>query len=116
MKRLSILVALVAALGACAGEAPQFESIDALSAAADQAGVCSDPEAGGAAELVEASVRCVDSGVALYLFDDERDLQRWTEIAARLDPTVVGPNWAASGPQDGIDRVAEALDAEAELP
>ena len=111
MKRLLILVLLVALLGACASDPPRFESIEALTAAARESGVCSEPEKGIAAELVRASVSCADSGVALFLFENERDLVRWTEVGARLEPTAAGPNWAASGPKEEIGDLSAALKA-----
>ena len=107
--------ALIASLAfiACSREARSYDGLPSLAEAVSDAGVsCGSIKAGRKAELVSASGSCADSEVMLYMFDSAQALESWTKVGARLGPTAVGPNWAATGEANTIETVANELEAE----
>lgn len=115
MRRVLLLsvILFVIVLSGCSREAQAYEELSALRSAVSSAGIpCERVEPGPDAELVSDSGTCVGSEVSLYLFEDAADLENWRKVATRLGPTLIGPNWAAVGERDNIDRLAEGLGGE----
>ena len=101
----------------CSKQPAEYDNISALSAAVDAAGIDCDPlEPAPEAQLVEASGICVDSGVTLYLFDDPKSLENWRKVGTRLSPSLIGPDWAATGDMQVMDRLAAELGGEITTP
>ena len=106
-------LASLVAFGACSQEPQNHDTVAALSDAVSDAGVtCEQVEPGPEAKLVKGSGSCVGSAVTLYVFENQRDLEDWSKVAARLAPTAVGPSWAVIGELHKIDSLADELDAE----
>ncbi len=116
MTRWRLVCATLAALiafGACSQEPRNHDTVAALSDAVSDAGVsCKKIEPGPEAKLVKGSGSCVGSAVALYVFENPRDLEDWSKVAARLAPTAVGPRWAVTGEHHLVETVANELNAE----
>lgn len=119
MMRPPILLSTVAALvlSGCSPDAREYEELSGLRAAVASAGVaCASTDPGPEARLVTDSGTCSDSGLSLYLFDSEEDLQDWRKVGTRLGRTLIGPNWAVTGEQEDIDRIAAELGGEVANP
>jgi hypothetical protein len=117
VRLLAAACGLLIALGACSREPQSYDNIDALTAAVAHAGVdCSDTSPGPDAELVSVSAKCDESGITLYLFESASKLADWKKVVARLRPTVTGPNWAATGQMQALDRLAAELRGEVTTP
>lgn len=117
--RAVVLLAVVSAvsLAGCSNEPPPYDDISALSAAVASAEIeCARLDPGPEARLVNESGTCVDSGVTLYVFDNAEDLEDWRKVGARLSPTLVGPNWAATGEMQAMDRLAAEVGGEVTTP
>ena len=109
-----ILLAFVASIAlACSQQAESFDDLPSLAEAVSDAGVtCDRFEEGSEAELLSDSGVCDRSDVRLYLFDNNQDLADWQKVGARLGPTAIGPNWAATGDLDALRRLSDDLGAE----
>jgi hypothetical protein len=117
--RALVLLAIMSemSLAGCSNEPQPYDEISALSAAVASAGIdCDRLDPGPEARLVDDSGTCVGSGVTLYLFDNAEDLEDWRKVGARLSPTLVGPNWAAVGEMQAMDRLAAELGGEVTTP
>lgn len=116
------VVGLLAVLSAisfagCSNEPSSYEDIAVLAAEVAAAGIhCDRIDPGPEARLVDESGTCIDSGVALYLFDSAEDLEDWKKVGTRLSPTLIGPNWAATGEMEMIDRLGAELGGEVTTP
>lgn len=112
IRRAMFLSAIVFAvmLGGCSREAQSFEDLSTLRSAVSSAGIaCQRVQSGPEAQLVSASGTCAGSDVTLYLFGSAEDLQDWRRVGMLLSPTLVGPNWAVTGDQRHLDRIASEV-------
>lgn len=113
--RAVVLLTVLAAvwLVGCSEGAASYAGISDLKADVVSAGIdCDRAEPGPDAELVKDSLTCIDRGVTLYLFDDAAALADWAKVGTRLSPTLIGPNWAATGEEQTLEQLAGELGGE----
>jgi hypothetical protein len=120
MRTLAVVtVALAFALGACSREADRYDGVRDVAAALAGADLgCSDLRMGGEAELVAESGACSVEGeeINIFLFKSPGDRDKWTKLGTRVEPTLLGPNWAISGSEDAVHAIADELGGDLRSP
>jgi hypothetical protein len=110
-----VTVALALTLGACSRDADRYDGVRDVAAALAGADLgCSDLRMGGEAKLVAESGSCSVEGaeINIFLFKSPGDRDKWTKLGTRVEPSLLGPNWAISGSEDSVHAIADELGGE----
>jgi hypothetical protein len=111
--------ALTLVFSACSPDAESYNGVRGVASALTNADLgCADLHIGRRAELVTETASCtVDGGeVSIYMFATSRDRDKWSAVGTRLEPTVLGPNWAISGSEHTVEMIADELGGELKSP
>jgi hypothetical protein len=120
MRRLAFVpVAFALLLGACSSEAERYDGVRDVAAAlaGDDLG-CSHLRMGGDAKLVAELGSCSVEGesISIFVFETPGDRDKWRTVGARVQPSILGPNWAISGTETTIRAIADELGGELTSP
>lgn len=120
MRRLILAMSSLAfVLAACSQGAESYSGVSDIAVAlADSDLGCSNFAEGKDAELLAGAGSCTvgDAQIYIYSFDGPENLDRWTTLGTRVQPTVTGPDWAISGPEATIETIADRLGGEITAP
>jgi hypothetical protein len=114
-----VTVALALALGACSRDAGRYDGVRGVAAALAGADLgCSDLRVGGEAELVAETGSCSVEGdeISIFLFKSSGDRDKWTKLGTKIEPSLLGPNWAISGSEDTVHAIAGELGGDLRSP
>jgi hypothetical protein len=108
MRAVVLACVAVSVLAAGCDRGPEeFATVADIAAALEDEGIdCPSVESEPSGDLVAEQGTC--GGHDLYVFDDEKDRDRWLSVGAGLGNVVVGPNWAIV-PGDAARDIADAL-------
>lgn len=120
MRRLLLAAtSLALLLGACSQGAESYSDIRDIAAALAESDLgCFNLVEGKEAELLTGAGSCTvdDAQIRIYSFDGPESRDRWSSLGTRVQPTVTGPDWAISGPEATVDRIADRLGGEVTAP
>jgi hypothetical protein len=111
--------ALALVFSACSRDAESYDGVRGVASALTNADLgCGDLHIGQGAELVTETASCTVDGdeVSIYIFATSGDRDKWSAVGPRLEPTVLGPNWAISGDEHTVQVIADELGGEVKSP
>ena len=112
-------VAFALLLGACSSEAERYDGVRDMATALTGADLgCSHLRMGGDAKLVAETGSCSVEGesISIFVFETPGDRDKWRTIGARVQPSILGPNWAISGTETTVRAIADELGGELTSP
>ena len=111
MRSAAVVCVVVAVfVTGCSRGPDSFAGVADIAAALEEEGIdCPSVEPSSSGELVAEQGTC--DGNDIYLFDNERDLDRWLSVGGGLGDVVVGADWAVV-PGGAAQDIADALGGE----